>query len=654
MLALRKIFNKLPIFIFIIIIVGNCSIAFANDRDRYIEAREFGELFGYSDGYLEGIKNYSTGLKLSYYQIRPSRNQITKEYEDYLQDQDTRYISYFISAYYTGFEKGYNDGIKGDGDLSTAKDNYASWLGSTLGEIFGYRDFYNNRRANGTNALPSNKNLIEMFNLNGFTSQYRLEFLRKFKEGFLEGYQEGYRRANFEPIRVSYEEGIRDGEYFGHLLGKVNGAKDYFNNMSRDYKRDLPSDKSIEREFSLSKDGKEYRDGFIIGFKRTYEESYNETFRAMNVDMHLRAYELGYLDGKDAGINKGEILATIDFYLKDTNDWRRHLPNQEDIIKEYNLALESNRYREGFIVGYIEGLSQGYMAKFQDLHWEEIRIKSKAEKIPISGGEVKSLDNILILNIDKGTYYAPVIVAIDMIPDPINMADDRYIKASDFYRVEIINQLGEANDEKTLELQFEYYGDYKGGIYKLVDGKWLYIPSIIEEGFIKAKVKPSSFKDGPNIYCVLIDKEAKLLRDTRNHWARDEILAFQRRNIISGYSDNRFRPDKEITKGEFFTIISKVYNWQLPGDKKANIYKRVMDYALNNGIIEKPFKGNEWVTYREVDAIMRKITHSKSFAWSNIASKLLYEKLHRSRSLDSHNNPITRAEAVYMLYILNE
>ena len=96
--------------------------------------------------------------------------------------------------------RGYNDGIKGDGDLSTAKDNYASWLGSTLGEIFGYRDFYNNRRANGTNALPSNKNLIEMFNLNGFTSQYRLEFLRKFKEGFLEGYQEGYRRAKLSNL----------------------------------------------------------------------------------------------------------------------------------------------------------------------------------------------------------------------------------------------------------------------------------------------------------------------------------------------------------------------------------------------------------------------------------------------------------------------
>ena len=194
------------------------------------------------------------------------------------------------------------------------------------------------------------------------------------------------------------------------------------------------------------------------------------------------------------------------------------------------------------------------------------------------------------------------------------------------------------------------------------------MPSKIEDGFIKTKVKPNSFKGEDNIYCVLIDKKALLLQDIRGHWAKDEIITFLRRGITSGYSDKTFKPDKNITRGEFLTILSKIYEWKMPNDIKNIIefkdyntfksYEGVISYAINKGYIngysDKTFRPYKNITYKEVENIMKRVTNTKNFYWYNISSKILYEKDYRSKSYNNINNNITRAETVYMLYVLNE
>src|SRR5690606_2443743 len=140
----------------------------------------------------------------------------------------------------------------------------------------------------------------------------------------------------------------------------------------------------------------------------------------------------------------------------------------------------------------------------------------------------------------------------------------QYIKASEFYKVDIKNKSFEADNNKDIELKFEYYGDEKGGIYKLVDNNWFYLPSTIEEGFIVTKLKPKSFSKGENnTFVVLIDKNATIFYDIRGHWAKDEINAFARRGIISGYGDGTFKPNKDLSRGEFLSILSKVYKWDI-------------------------------------------------------------------------------------------
>ncbi|MCF6465633.1 S-layer homology domain-containing protein [Clostridium sp. Cult2] len=657
--------GKLLSFVIVLILIFNINskVSAYIGEEEYKEAEELGEKLGYYDGLIKGFENSSKSSKITYYEAKPSIEEITIKYKDYLKEQNNIFDNYFLSGYYTGFEKGYNETSIGDGfivktDARTKYTDYAIILGLLTGEIYGYRDFYANKNANISKALPSDKVLTKMFNLDRLNYQDRYSFLNIFKGKFKEGYQEGYGIANFEPMKISYEEGITHGEYFGNILGRTSGSKDYFDNKTRDYKRHIPSNTNIIREYSLNKDGDEYREGFLIGFRRAYEESYNENFRTMNVDEHRRSYEKGYEKGKVAGKIKGEIKAKGDFYLKLDNNWKRYYPTQSGLIREYSLTTESERYRDGFFSGYIEGFAQGYGLTIQQLSEDIIVKKSIVKEVPISGGEVNSLDNISTLNIDKGTYYNPVIVTIDMLPDNYYSIDEGFIKASGNYSINILNKSNETDNKKDIELKFEYYGKDNGGIYKLVNDKWLYISSYIEDGYIKALIKPNSFKEQDNVYCVLVDKNTKVLLDIRNHWARDEITAYQRREIISGYSNNKFMPDNKILKGEFLSILSKVYNWELSYDKGNVNYEKIINYAANKGYInnalDNPFRFKEGITYKEAEAIMRKVTGSENYHWYNFSSKILYEKLYKSKSYNSMNNYLSRAEAVYMLYVLNE
>ncbi len=45
------------------------------------------------------------------------------------------------------------------------------------------------------------------------------------------------------------------------------------------------------------------------------------------------------------------------------------------------------------------------------------------------------------------------------------------------------------------------------------------------------------------------------LNDIKGHWAEEEIKQLVEENIIKGYTDKTFRPDKEITRAEFVKLI---------------------------------------------------------------------------------------------------
>lgn len=604
---------------------------------------------GYNAGLSAGQKNF--GSNISAYDAL----------ESYLSSGDGKYNN--NTNFKNGFYEGYIDGLKGE----SPKLAYSEVLGTTLGNIYGTRDYQDGRKSNWEKALPNDRTLRRMFDLDMETASYRDTFMTEFKAKFYEAYLLAYEKAMLEPIRTSMQQGIKDGEELGKLLGATFGSKDYYEKRGIDFNRNLPTDREIIADYSLNGDTSEYKDGFLSGFKRGYEEEYNKVFREANKNETIRDEKDAYNHGKEVGNKIGETTATQDYLEQRTNDWKRSIPNDRTIVSDYNLTLQSSNYRDGFVAGFYDGYSEGYNAKFKDFSQGGAVNKTNSQLIPISGGALNSLDNAFNLSIEAGTYYHPVNVTIETSYNyNISLIPSSFIKASDSYAVSILNTSQNLDDKKLIELEFEYYGDKaKGGIYKFVKDKWVYLPSTIEDGFITTLVKPSNIA---GLYSVFVDTNVGIFADARGHWAKDEINAFIRRSIISGYSDNTFKPDRNISRAEFLTILSRTYDWNMyyyygnaTPFKDYNSFggnSNIINYATSMGYIsgypDGTFKPNNPISYREVEIIMSRIAYGMDSRWSTYATKMQYEKKVKSASLVNMNNKITRAEVVYMLYNINQ
>jgi len=48
------------------------------------------------------------------------------------------------------------------------------------------------------------------------------------------------------------------------------------------------------------------------------------------------------------------------------------------------------------------------------------------------------------------------------------------------------------------------------------------------------------------------------INDIRGHWAEEDLNKWMEKGILVGYQDGTIRPDNNITRAEFVTLINKV------------------------------------------------------------------------------------------------
>ncbi len=661
-----------------ILIVVLTTLAFISSTVSYSASTDEGYKDGYSEGWLDGIEkaeeDMSRNRSKNYLREMPSNDEIIKMYN--LKNESTRYKNSFIDGYEDGFKEGYNITYKksNENDKDNEKNRgttYAESLGTAVGEAYGQRDYYNGKPNRWSSSAPSNSNIVDSFDLKKETNEYRTTFIDAFNKSFKEGYEEGYRKAKFEPFEASFEQGSKDGEHFGRLLGDIYGKKDFFSGKSSDWERNLPSRARIISDFSLNHDNKEYLEAFVSSFNYAFEEKYNDSFRSSNSKVNDITYENGYKHGVETGLKRGEGFAQMDFFLGQSNNIIRHKPYDLEIINEFNLYLETEKYREGFISGFNEGLTEGYIKTYQDINHNSSLTKVETKIIPISGGEISTSDKRVAIKITKGTYYNDVTISLDGLSSSYLSSKEKLIKASDIYTVKVSNLSYQFDNSKQIELNFEYYGTQNGGIYKYTNNNWVYLPSKISDNKITTYVRPSSLNYNSGIYAVFVDNSVKTIKDIRGHWAKDEINTYVRRGLVGLYADNTFRPNSPISRGELLVLLNSVYGWNLNG-LDTNIkeleklrdyeslggYKSLVAYALKQGYMDiysdNTFNLYNKVSYKQMESIMRKLTGDNSFYWANVSSNMIKYKDTRSKSNDSMDNTITRAEAVYMIFLLNE
>ncbi len=108
-----------------------------------------------------------------------------------------------------------------------------------------------------------------------------------------------------------------------------------------------------------------------------------------------------------------------------------------------------------------------------------------------------------------------------------------------------------------------------------------------------------------------VNKKPVSFKDIEKHWAKEKIAQAVQLGIVSGYSDNSFRPDGLVTRGEFAVMISKALKLKDNAEaEKANFHdsKNIPSWAqehiaraVANGIIS----GFEDQTFRADDQLTR-------------------------------------------------
>ena len=186
---------------------------------------------GYTNGWVDGIEaaeiDYANGDKKNYARAMPNSTEITEMYN--LDGESSSYRSNFISGYKAGFREGYNMAYDNPRGKKEIPANYPEALGYAIGESHGYLDFYKGESNKWTRNIPTTAEIIEIFDLMKEPNDYKNNFISTFKTKYKEGYEYGYRLAKYEPYNTALNQGAKDGEKFGKILGSNWGKYDYYN-----------------------------------------------------------------------------------------------------------------------------------------------------------------------------------------------------------------------------------------------------------------------------------------------------------------------------------------------------------------------------------------------------------------------------------------
>ncbi|MCR8657576.1 S-layer homology domain-containing protein [Paenibacillus endoradicis] len=79
--------------------------------------------------------------------------------------------------------------------------------------------------------------------------------------------------------------------------------------------------------------------------------------------------------------------------------------------------------------------------------------------------------------------------------------------------------------------------------------------------------------------------------DVNNHWAKEAIQWAQENNVTTGYSDNTFRPNNNVTEAEFVTMLLRSFNYSLPTTDKSQHWSEASYQAVKT--LNYPVNGSK-------------------------------------------------------------
>ena len=189
------------------------------------------------------------------------------------------------------------------------------------------------------------------------------------------------------------------------------------------------------------------------------------------------------------------------------------------------------------------------------------------------------------------------------------------------------------------------------GIVLNPDGTFSHVPTVITMIDGKYYAKINSLTN--SIYSVIWNP--KTFKDVENHWAKDAVNDMGSRLVISGVGEDRFEPDREITRAEFAVIVVRALGLMRPGTEKDafndvpkdawyyNAVSTAYEYGIISGYGDGKFGPNDKISREQAMAMIAramKITELKVEFKDGEEDKLLKSFGDTDKSADYARNSI--------------
>lgn len=119
--------------------------------------------------------------------------------------------------------------------------------------------------------------------------------------------------------------------------------------------------------------------------------------------------------------------------------------------------------------------------------------------------------------------------------------------------------------------------------------------------------------------------------DIKGHWAYKEISKWEEKKLIEGYEDQTFKPDNNITRAEFFTLINRIlgftnqaqinYTDVSTNDWFANEIAKAQAAGYIDGYGDNTIRPNNLISRQEAAVIIYKLLHLNAPTSLDILSK---------------------------------
>lgn len=246
------------------------------------------------------------------------------------------------------------------------------------------------------------------------------------------------------------------------------------------------------------------------------------------------------------------------------------------------------------------------------------------EIVPNEQATITSPDGQLNITLPAGTIAGSGTISVQSVNDSevIEPRAGRIRIGNQIYDIQIVDSDGNAIHQlnEPIELTFQYDLEDMPEVMNEEDLRVFYWDEEFKEWFtVSSKIDPESNSliatvDHLTIFTIMAAPDLDIAEDIRGHWAEADVLKLYSLELIKGYGDGTFQPDRAISRAEFIVLLARIYGLDPVVNPKLDFVDDVPHWAAGyvaaaiqegwvNGYLDGTLRADELIT-REQMAVM--------------------------------------------------